>query len=186
MLVCVYTSFLRREELQDTEELVCSHAQKTRSLQPNLTWCSLRTNVQVSSNHLRGLIPDVLVKNYSFWRTGPHTLYGYPRVDDNSSVIVVSMQQAENGTDWQAVIRRLEARYEAADTGGEHVSTARRPMTLLNLLEAHRPSAHQRTGDVGLLRRLSQLWATLDDLGHVLVWSASLGQVRNRQTVFMF
>ena len=137
-------------------------------------------NTQVSANHLRGLMPDALLDKYSFWRTGPHTLYGYPDpATDDSSVIVVSMRQAENGTDWQAVVRRLEARYAArADSdANEHVSAANQPMTLLNLMEAPRPAPHERNGDVRLLRRLAQLWTALDDLSHVLVWSASFGEV---------
>ena len=137
-------------------------------------------NAQVSAQHLRGLLPDALLEKHSFWRTGPHTLYGYPDpATDDNSVIVVSMHRAKNGTDWQAVVRRLEARYavRADADGNEHVSAANQPMTLLNLMEALRPASHECNGDVRLLRRLAQLWSALDDLSHVLVWSASFGEV---------
>ena len=144
---------------------------------------------QVSDDHLRGLIPDALIDKYSFWRTGPHTIYGYPDPDtDDNSVIVVSMQRTERGAGWCGVVRRLEACYEVAtgteaSAANEHVSAARQPMTLLNLMEARRPSLHQNIGAVELLRHLSQLWAKIDELSHVLVWSASLGEVRTQQAV---
>lgn len=143
----------------------------------------------MSDDHLRGLIPDALVDKYSFWRTGPHTIYGYPDPgSDDNSVIVVSMRRAERGADWCGVVRRLEARYEVAvgteaSAANEHMSAARQPMTLLNLMEARCPFPHERIGAIGLLRRLSQLWAKIDELNNILVWSASLGEVRNRQNV---
>merc|ERR1711871_895079 len=52
-------------------------------------------------------------------------------------------------------------------------------MTLLNLLfEAPRPKTSQRGSDLGLLRQLSRLWLSLENLSHVLIWSSSFAKTR--------
>ena len=118
--------------------------------------------MQVCPDHIRGLIPDALVDKYSFWRTHDSKLYGYPRADGDS-VIVVSMQHVCD--DFQGAVYRLNK------------LTPSRPMTLLNLL-LDRPETCQHGRDRRLLRHLTRLWVSLDNLSHVLIWSSSFAKVR--------
>ena len=125
--------------------------------------------MQVSSYHIRGLIPDTLVDTHCFWRTAGGTLYGYPHAGGNS-IIVVSMLPVPGEA--KGIVHRLKARKD--ENSLKPIPC--RPMTLLNLLEAPSPKP---CGELELLRRLSRLFISLDNPSHILIWSSTLPEVRN-------
>ena len=138
------------------------------------------TEEQVSTRSLRGLVPDALLDKFEFWRTGPHTIYGYPvHESDENTVIALSMSKANSSDGWCAIVRRMEAMYSVTEADDERSCAASSPMTLLNLLEAPRIARGDENRGGRLLRLLATTFSRLDDLSHVLVWSSSLGEKKN-------
>eukprot|EP00466_Bigelowiella_natans_P015194 jgi/Bigna1/85176/estExt_fgenesh1_pg.C_20373 len=66
----------------------------------------------IPARFLSGLIPDILTRQYQFWRTGPCILRGYPRPDsktvDSNTVIVATLKI-------QSVLK-VNGRYVAVDS----------------------------------------------------------------------
>eukprot|EP01127_Copromyxa_protea_P015833 TRINITY_DN4616_c0_g1_i6.p1 TRINITY_DN4616_c0_g1~~TRINITY_DN4616_c0_g1_i6.p1 ORF type:complete len:2171 (-),score=323.68 TRINITY_DN4616_c0_g1_i6:5955-12314(-) len=105
----------------------------------------------VTSDALRGLIPEVLLEQYDFWKVADNSVIkGYPKEpkDDWSDYAITLFLQENEGRS-ECVIKR---------------QNQRESMILLNLTVSEVDSA---------LGNLSTALSSLDSLSHVLVWSRS-------------
>ena len=115
---------------------------------------------------LSGALPDVLLENYSFWKTGPLTLRGYAQGSKAAAdTILVRLRLGKDGgtaggvDSYGGVVRRLLCRAEGE--GGQEASTGAKTsgsMLLLNPLRAKEGTA---------LYKMGQLLARLDSLSHI-------------------
>jgi hypothetical protein len=138
-------------------------------------WEQSRAETFVSTRALTGLLPQALLKNYSFWRTGPRLIRGYPKAAAAGTQLVVKLWPSgapgEIGGSWAAEARRLPDpvsvdEFVEASKDGEApaIATANlilNPMVLLNAAEVA-PDC--------FLGRLLPLLARVEDLAHILCW----------------
>lgn len=136
---------------------------------------------------LAGLLPSTLVDKYVFWQDEDDNIIGYEKhaqdqadVDDNgeavfddhnapSSRLSITLSKGSGfdksgfcNSKAEALVKRIPVLgYDHAD---DRMDTSRPTHTLLNVLCAP-PSS--------LLKRVGMLLSRLDNLSHVLVWSAS-------------
>jgi hypothetical protein len=105
----------------------------------------------VTPDALRGLIPEVLLEQYEFWKDlDKNVVKGYPvEPKDDWSDYLVTLELQESEKRSECVVRR---------------ENHRESMVLLNLASAALDSS---------LGNLTRALANLDSLSHVLVWSKS-------------
>jgi hypothetical protein len=101
----------------------------------------------VPSRILCGLIPDILIQQYEFWKESETVIKGYSRVSDEWSNYELTVELSADGG--SAVVKRKN-RSEA--------------LCLLNPLKSKKDSA---------LGRLAALFCRVDRLCNVLFWSRS-------------
>ena len=116
---------------------------------------------------LSGLVPDALLEEYQFWKTGPLTLRGYPKDEENEHSITVRLctGTGKGVNSYTAVIRRTKkgsTKTVKAKKGAK--GTEGKSTILLNLLRAEPGTP---------LHSIAATMSRLDNLSHVLAWSNS-------------
>lgn len=101
------------------------------------------TEEYISKECLTGLLPDILLESYQFWRTGPRTIRGYSRTAGNSDDAVLVLWPSQTSGD-AVVIRRKESK----------------TMTLHSLRSPE-------------LNSLFKVFSRIESASHILVWSAT-------------
>ena len=140
----------------------------------------------VPPRFLAGLLPSALVENYAFWQSQSDDIIGYrkstkkqkegeeetdqpEREDAPSTRLRIKLSKVEPSdksgfcnSSAEALVQRIPVL--GTDHATEIIDKNRRTHTLLNVLSAP-PSS--------LLKRVGMLLSRLDNLAHVLVWSAA-------------
>jgi hypothetical protein len=145
----------------------------------------LGTQTFIPGRFLAGLLPSALIDNFIFWQNDNDDIIGYENTktldDDEDEIeeddggkkpstrlnIILSKSPGLDTTGFcntsaEAIIQRVPVL--SSDPSSEERDNNRRVMTLLNVMSAP-PSS--------LLKRVGMLLSKLDNLAHVLVWTAS-------------
>ena len=149
----------------------------------------LGTQVFIPQRFLAGILPGALVEAYTFWQSADDNIMGYITEtggdddDDDDDDDVVASEPVETGPSTRLKIalskgqefdksgfcnssaEALVQRIPVLDSNPEveDIDHSRPTLTLLNIMTAP-PSS--------LLKRIGMLLSRLDNLSHVLVWSA--------------
>ena len=122
---------------------------------------------------LDGLIPEVLLDAFEFWKAANDIIIGYPREKSQTSsgktvlewwgascfIHITLLKESEGVENWSAIIRRIPKSITDPNL---------RPMVLMNSLNANPDSA---------IGKLSARMVQLDSLSHILIWSYSMANI---------
>lgn len=144
---------------------------------------SIGNQVYIPKRFLAGILPTALVEKYSFWQSENDDIIGYEELDSNDddddaesigekkscTRLKISLFKDGDKDDTgfcnsgaQALIQRIS--YLDSDPVNENKNLNMPTLSLLNVASAP-PSS--------LLKRIGMLLSRLDNLAHVLIWTAS-------------
>jgi hypothetical protein len=146
----------------------------------------LGTQTLIPDRFLAGLLPTTLIEKYTFWQSENDNIIGYEEVplppvtdvedvapvksDLPSTRLMITLSKADDfdqtgfcNSSAEAMVHRIPVLSSNPEV--EERDPNRPVLTLLNILSAP-PSS--------LLKRVGMMLSRLDNLSHVLVWSASV------------